>query len=181
MINFGDSPIPTEWKTRLCEKLSKRSHVFSTEEWDVGLAKGVEPHIRLSDAWPFHERSRRLAPADIEDVRKHLQELLHAGIISESRSPYASPIVVVRKKNGTIRMCIDYGDAARRRQRTFSFYLNFWFCDIHRMNCNRQLKLEVFISSTNKLKTSLNQYFNFFRKNKINRNNILLGTTRQLS
>ena len=108
MINFGDSPISTEWKTRLCEKLSKRSHVFSTQEWDVGLAKGVEHHIRLSDPRPFRERSCRLAPADIEDVRKHLQELLQAGIISESRSPYASPIVIVRKKNGTIRMCIDY-------------------------------------------------------------------------
>ena len=45
MINFGDSPISTEWKTRLCEKLSQRSHVFSTEEWDVVLAKGVEHHI----------------------------------------------------------------------------------------------------------------------------------------
>lgn len=41
-------------------------------------------------------------------MRKHLQELLQAGIITESRSPYASPIVVVRKKTGAIRMCIDY-------------------------------------------------------------------------
>ncbi|KAL7863449.1 hypothetical protein SRHO_G00124330 [Serrasalmus rhombeus] len=53
-------------------------------------------------------RSRRLAPADIEDVRKHLQELLDAGVIKESRSPYASPIVVAQKKNGNVHMCIDY-------------------------------------------------------------------------
>ncbi|KAL6490450.1 hypothetical protein MHYP_G00007950 [Metynnis hypsauchen] len=45
---------------------------------------------------------------DIEDVRKHLQNLLQVGIIKESCSPYASPTVVVRKKNGTVRMCIDY-------------------------------------------------------------------------
>lgn len=77
-------------------------------EWDVGLAKGVEHRIRLSDSRPFRQRSRRLAPADIEDARQHLQELLQAGIITESRSPYASPIVVVRKKTGAIRMCIDY-------------------------------------------------------------------------
>ncbi|KYO19073.1 RNA-directed DNA polymerase-like protein [Alligator mississippiensis] len=44
----------------------------------------------------------------MEDVRRHLQELLDHGIISETRSPYASPIVVVRKKSGKIRMCIDY-------------------------------------------------------------------------
>ncbi|KAK7909563.1 hypothetical protein WMY93_014247 [Mugilogobius chulae] len=107
-INFGDSPVPQEWKNRLKQKLSERSHVFSVSEWDVGLAKDVEHTIRLSDSRPFRQRSRRLAPADIEDVRKHLQELLCAGIIKESRSPYASPIVIVRKKNGTIRMCIDY-------------------------------------------------------------------------
>ncbi|KAI5094535.1 hypothetical protein C0J45_16259, partial [Silurus meridionalis] len=108
LMNFGDSPISEQWKNRLRRKLAQKSHVFSMHEWDVGLAKGVEHKIRLSDARPFRQRSRRLAPADIEDVRKHLQELLQAGIIAESRSPYASPIVVVRKKNGTVRMCIDY-------------------------------------------------------------------------
>lgn len=107
-IDFGDSPVPEEWKDRLRQKLAERSHVFSVHEWDVGLAKEVEHTIRLADTRPFRQRSRRLAPADIEDVRKHLQELLCAGIIKESRSPYASPIVIVRKKNGTIRMCIDY-------------------------------------------------------------------------
>ncbi len=74
----------------------------------MGLAKGVEHSIRLSDSRPFRERSRRLAPADIDDVRKHLQDLLNVGIIKESHSPYASPIVIARKKNGAVRMCIDY-------------------------------------------------------------------------
>lgn len=108
LINFGDSPIPESWKERLRQALKKRESVFSLHEWDVGLAKGVEHTIRLSDPRPFRERSRRLAPADIDDVRKHIQELMKAGIIKESRSPYASPIVVARKKNGSVRMCIDY-------------------------------------------------------------------------
>lgn len=82
--------------------------VFSLIDWDVGLAKGVEHTIRLSDTRPFRQRSFRLTPADVDNVRKHLQELLCAGIIKESRSPYASSIVIVRRKNGTIRMCIDY-------------------------------------------------------------------------
>lgn len=108
LINFGDSPISEQWKNRLRQKLAQKSHVFSMHEWDVGLAKGVEHQIHLTDSRPFRQRSRRLPPADIEDVRKHLQELLQAGIIKESRSPYASPIVIVRKKSGAVRMCIDY-------------------------------------------------------------------------
>lgn len=108
LFDFGESPIPEVWRKRLRQKLSKRGNAFSLEEWDVGLAKGVEHHIRLSDPRPFRERSRRIAPADIDDIRRHLKDLLAAGIIKESRSPYASPIVIVRKKNGSVRMCIDY-------------------------------------------------------------------------
>lgn len=100
LFDFGDSPIPEVWKTRLINTLSQKTGVFSVDEWDVGLASGVKHQIRLSDSKPFRERSRRIAPADIEDVRRHIQELLAAGIIKESRSPYASPIVIARKKNG---------------------------------------------------------------------------------
>ncbi len=108
LIQFGDSPISPQWKARLRQKLCERANVFSLHEWDVGLAKDVEHHIRMTDEKPFRERSRRLAPADIDDVRQHLQDLLKAGIIKESRSQYASPIVIARKKTGRIRMCIDY-------------------------------------------------------------------------
>lgn len=108
VFNFGDSNIPTAWEKRLRLKLAERKNVFSTQEWDVGLAKGVTHQIRLHEPHPFRERSRRIAPADIDDVRRHLKDLLAAGIIEESRSPYASPIVIVRKKSGAVRMCIDY-------------------------------------------------------------------------
>lgn len=108
LFDFGNSPVPPEWKVRLRQKLSQRVNVFSLSDWDVGLAKGVEHHIRLRDENPFRERSRRLAPADLEDVRRHLKNLMAAGIVKESRSPYASPIVVARKKNGDVRMCVDY-------------------------------------------------------------------------
>ncbi|KAI3375871.1 hypothetical protein L3Q82_003756 [Scortum barcoo] len=70
LIDFGDSPVSEEWKERLRQKLSTRSQVFSLHEWDVGLAKGVEHTIRMSDPRPFRERSRRLAPADLEGRKK---------------------------------------------------------------------------------------------------------------
>lgn len=103
LLNFGNSPVPPHWKRRLCQKLSERADVLSLHDWDVGLAHDVEHDIRLADTRPFRERSQRLTPADIEDARRHIQELLAAGVIKESRSPYASPIVMARKK-----MCIDY-------------------------------------------------------------------------
>ncbi|KAK1789436.1 hypothetical protein P4O66_015369, partial [Electrophorus voltai] len=61
-------------------------HHLSCSQWDVGLAKGVEHHIRLSDIKPFREQSRRLAPNDTDDVQKHLEELMKSSL-------YTSPIV----------------------------------------------------------------------------------------
>ncbi len=73
-----------------------------------GISPRVEHRIRLQDTKPFRERSRRIAPAYIDDVRHHIKDLQAAGIIKESRSPYASLIVIARKKSGAIRICIDY-------------------------------------------------------------------------
>lgn len=50
LFDFSKSPIPAVWEKKLLRKLSERSKVFSLEEWDVGVAKGAEYHIRLSDS-----------------------------------------------------------------------------------------------------------------------------------
>lgn len=69
---------------------------------------GVSHRIELEPHVPFKERTRRVSPADFNDLKRHLQDLLAAGIIEESHSPYASPVVLVRKKNGELRMVVDY-------------------------------------------------------------------------
>ena len=44
----------------------------------------------------------------IEELRHHLDQLRSCGIIRPSKSPWSSPVVLVRKKNGKLRMCVDY-------------------------------------------------------------------------
>ncbi|CAI5672770.1 unnamed protein product [Oreochromis niloticus] len=107
-FNFGDSPVPLEWKQRITQQLSSMPEVFAQHDLDFGRTDQVRHHIKLSDDTPFKLRARPIHPRDIEAVRKHIQELLDAGVIRESESPFASPIVVVRKKNGQVRLCIDY-------------------------------------------------------------------------
>ena len=68
----------------------------------------MKHHINLHDETPVKQRARPIHPNDIQAVRRHLQEVLDAGIIRESESSYSSPIVVARKKNGDVRLCIDY-------------------------------------------------------------------------
>lgn len=107
-FDFGDSPLTTEWKERISQKLRDMSEVFAMHDFDVGRTDKVKHSIKLHDNTPFKHRARPIHPDDFEAVRRHLEELLEAGIIRESESSFSSPIVVVKKKNGDVRLCIDY-------------------------------------------------------------------------
>jgi len=101
-------PLSEEWRNRIAEKLNSIPEVFALNDLDYGHTMAVKHRIRLSDPTPFKQRVRPIHPSDYEAVILHLQELKDANIIRESESPFASPIVVVKKKNGSIRLCIDY-------------------------------------------------------------------------
>lgn len=64
--------------------------------------------IRLTSENPISFRPRRLSYGDKQIVDKTIDELLNNGVIRPSTSPYAFPLVLVPKKDGTKRMCIDY-------------------------------------------------------------------------
>ena len=49
-----------------------------------------------------------MAPAELEELKKQLQELLDKGFIRSSVSPWGAPVLFVKKKDGRLRMCIDY-------------------------------------------------------------------------
>lgn len=106
--SLNESPISEQWKERILKKLQTIPEVFALDDMSYGYTTAVKHQIRLHDETPFKERPRPIHPTDREAVKQHLRELLDANIIRESQSPYASPIVLVRKKNGSIRLCIDY-------------------------------------------------------------------------
>ncbi|CAH2094977.1 unnamed protein product [Euphydryas editha] len=64
--------------------------------------------IKLNSSTPVYYRPYRLSHAETLRVREIIKELLDKGIIEESESEYASPILLVKKKDGTDRMCVDF-------------------------------------------------------------------------
>ena len=68
----------------------------------------VEHEIKTNDAEPIKQRPYRIAPSENQFVKNELDAMLDKGIIRESTSPWASPIVIVPKKNNKKRICIDY-------------------------------------------------------------------------
>lgn len=80
---------------------------MSEKEYESPLNE-AEMKICLKHELPISFRARRLAHTDKVKLRVILDNLLKDGIIRESSSPYASPIVLVKKKDGNLRLCVDY-------------------------------------------------------------------------
>ena len=83
--------------------------VFPEELLGIPLECQVEFRIDLvPGAAPIAKAPYRLAPPEMQELSTQLQELLDKGFIRPSSSPWGAPILFVKKKDGSHRMCIDY-------------------------------------------------------------------------
>jgi len=75
---------------------------------DQHVTTPLKTVIVLTDEVPVYQRPRRLAPSEQVAVDEQVDEWLRDKIIRPSCSDYASPVVLVRKRDGSLRLCIDY-------------------------------------------------------------------------
>jgi len=75
---------------------------------ELGQAKNFKYSVQLTDSIPVRKAPYPLAPPQAKIMREHVKDLLDKGIISPSKSPYASPAFLVKKSKGGFRLCIDY-------------------------------------------------------------------------
>ena len=95
--------------TKLRQILYKRYNVFSREDSKFGRTPDHEMTIRLKPGTnPIRQKLRPLNPDMSKDLKTQLDSWLAAGVVQPSRSAWASPLVPVRKKNGTTRWAVDY-------------------------------------------------------------------------
>ena len=87
--------------------IERYHHIFAVEDLELGRTNLVKHEIKLTNYVPFKERYRRIPPHQYEEVHKHLDEMLRMGAIRRSNSPWASAVVLVRKKDGALRFCIN--------------------------------------------------------------------------
>ena len=103
----GSDSWSEEEKNSVRNLIEKFHHIFAVEDLELGKTNIVKHEIHLDNYVPFKERYRRIPPHQYEEVKKHLNEMLEIGAIRRSSSPWASAVVLVRKKDGTLRFCID--------------------------------------------------------------------------
>ena len=111
ILNLIDLSGIKDWPEKLQQDakdmLKRNAQVFSKDDMDMGRTNLVKHHIKLTDPAPFKEAYRRIPPQMYDEVKAHIQEMLDLGAIRPSNSPWASAIVLVRKKDGRLRFCID--------------------------------------------------------------------------
>ena len=83
------------------------SETFSKNDLDLGKCNILKHSIQITDQQPFKERYRRIPPHLFEEVKQYLQDMMEVGAIRRSFSPWASVLVLVRKKDEGLRLCID--------------------------------------------------------------------------
>ena len=88
--------------------MAARKHLFATGKGDLGRTDIVRNQIHMGDQPAIKQRIRRYPAARREEERQLVEDMLAIGIIQESNSAWSSPTVLVKKKDGTTRFCIDY-------------------------------------------------------------------------
>jgi hypothetical protein len=100
---------PPERKIEDVSIVSEYTDVFPEDLPGLPQDRQVEFRIELvPGTQPIARAPYRLAPSDMQELIKQLHELLEKGFIRPSSSPWGAPILFVKKKDGSMRMCTDY-------------------------------------------------------------------------
>ena len=107
-IDLSNVECTPEQRKKLETLFRKHASVFTKDENDLGYTETVKHKIPTTDQVPVAQPYRRIPPNQFQEAKDHIRKLLDNDIIQESHSPYAAPIVLVRKKDGSLRLCVDY-------------------------------------------------------------------------
>ena len=100
--------LPVDEKSILLKVLRKHCSVFSLSKRDIGCTKALKHCIDTGDSGPIAIPMRNVPLALQDKVDSMVDEMLQDGVVEPSASAWNSPIVLVRKKSGDLRMCIDF-------------------------------------------------------------------------
>ena len=108
LLEKSSQDLKTEQKAAVAALLTSFADVvFSTSD-DIGRTGVVEHSINTGSVSPVRRPARRLPIHQRAEVDEEVQKMLTREVIELSSSPWTSPVVLVKKKDGTTRFCVDY-------------------------------------------------------------------------
>ena len=112
------------WDQVAFHKLLDEYHdVFAADKYDLGRATLAEHHIDTGDSAPFRQRPRRLPQEQHKEIERQVLKLAEVGIVRPSTSNYSSNVLLVKKKDETWRMCVDYRELNRQTRNKSPYML----------------------------------------------------------
>ncbi|EIE80635.1 hypothetical protein RO3G_05340 [Rhizopus delemar RA 99-880] len=106
-IEIGE--ISQDIKRGLQKLLKKYESIFDWDNNTIGYTNLIKHKITIKeDTMPISHRPYRMSPIETEHLQKELDKYCKLGVIAPSNSPWAAPVILVKKKNGEYRMVIDY-------------------------------------------------------------------------
>ena len=88
--------------------LAKNADVFAVDSTELGLTNVISHSIDTGENLTIHQPPRRIPFALRSQVEEMINDMLDLDVIQPTSSPWASPIVLVKKKDGSMRFCVDY-------------------------------------------------------------------------
>jgi hypothetical protein len=108
-LKIDSLPDSVTHKSQLLALASKYLDIFAESDSDVGITDLAFHEIDTGDVRPLRQPVRRIPYGEMRAAVEHeVDKLVNADIARVSTSPWASPVVMVRKKDGGWRMCVDY-------------------------------------------------------------------------
>jgi hypothetical protein len=103
-----DGVLTSDQERRLCEVILSYSDIFVGPDGKVGFSDKITHKIDTGDALPVKQNYYRRSQTERDHIDKEVSGLLESGKIRPSKSPWGAPVVLVKKKDGSLRFCIDY-------------------------------------------------------------------------
>ena len=107
MFSTGFRELTDEQRHIAKRLLVQNQDVFSMSEMDLGCTPLGKHNIKLTDDIPVKLPPRRIPPAMYTEVKGHIRKMLDMGAIRPSHSSYSCPVVIAKKKDNSLRFCLD--------------------------------------------------------------------------
>ncbi|UYV66538.1 hypothetical protein LAZ67_4002004, partial [Cordylochernes scorpioides] len=108
LISMISTDLEETEKNRLLTCLNEFSDIFDFEKKSFPVSGEIKHKIDTSDYPPVRQRPYRVSPAERRVIQSEVEKMMETKIIRPLSSPWASPVILVRKKDGSLRFCVDY-------------------------------------------------------------------------
>ena len=105
--DLSDSVLSEADKIKFGDLFQSYRDVFAFTDDELGKTSLVQTVIDTGDELPIKQRPYRTSPKCKQEIDRQVKDMLQKGIIRESVSPWSSPVVLVKEKDGSFRFCVD--------------------------------------------------------------------------